>query len=104
VNWNADEIRAAFVGQFAIGGNGLGSMRPSQQSEVIRVAIWREKLQDEPFHDSGLTYAAAYSAAFGRALELRSAARYSPPADPEPDDDLEDTDDGTDDTAPDTRS
>ncbi len=75
-DWTREAIDLAMIREFSVHGVQLaGSVSSEQRRERIRVEIWRNKRQVEPFYDSQMTYAEAYAKAYGKSIELRVAPR-----------------------------
>jgi hypothetical protein len=75
-NARDQEIELAFIREFSVLGNAIGSVLGSEdRRERIRVAIFANHLHDKIFRDTEMTYATAYRKCYGRALEMRRYPR-----------------------------
>lgn len=75
-----DDIELAFIREFQVLGAQLDrTVSFLERCERVRVAIYREQRQAQPFHGSGMTYAEAYREWAGSELEKRAKPRPVPP-------------------------
>ena len=78
-----DDIDLQMIREFSVLGRLLFPSSRSDRAERIRVGILTEKRKDQPFYDTGLTYAEAYRKCYGRSIEMRRTPRHEPDPDTE---------------------
>lgn len=78
-----DDLELAFVRQFQLRDEDgalvrLVDVSIHEKHERVRVAIWRQKLTDKPFHCQAFTYAEAFRMWSGHSIEARTKPRPAP--------------------------
>src|SRR5471032_698247 len=66
------DLELDFIREFSTGGELLKGLSVEIRRELIRVAIYTQKLPHLLFRDGPMTYAEAYAECYGRPLEMRS--------------------------------
>jgi len=69
------DIELEFIREFSVNGALLNGSNADDRRELIRIAIWANKLERSPFRDSGMTYGQAYQRCYGRPIEMRCTVR-----------------------------
>jgi hypothetical protein len=69
------DIELEFIREFSVNGALLNGSNVDERRELIRVAIWKNKLERSSFRDSGMTYGQAYQSCYGRPIEMRCNVR-----------------------------
>lgn len=80
------DIETEFIREFSTLDNvNLGKQDRPERQERIRRAIYREGKANEPFRDSGMTYAEAFQALYRSNLDTRRLVRPEPAITDNPD-------------------